>query len=124
MHNLVTRANNASATVTSALMTLLVFIALSSFIIPTTLDPASLKVSNLNVQFARSGYDRSRGAREHVFSTFDVVTGALPSFLMEPRVFLWTVVLPDVLPSVYGLPAFQISNHCFTGTQSKSSYTS
>ncbi|KAK4699030.1 THO complex subunit 7, partial [Phenoliferia sp. Uapishka_3] len=105
MHNLVTRANNASTTVTSALMTLLVFIALSSFIIPTTLDSASLKVSNLNVQFARLGYDRSRGVREHVFSTFDVVAGALPSLLMEPRVPLWPVVLPDVLPSTHGLPA-------------------
>ena len=43
-----------SATATTVLLTLLALISLTSFIIPTTLDPASLKVSNLNVYASRS----------------------------------------------------------------------
>ncbi|KAL8283984.1 hypothetical protein RQP46_005097 [Phenoliferia psychrophenolica] len=79
MHNLISRANNASATATTVLLTLLALISLTSFIIPTNIDPASLKVSNLNVKLARSAYDR-RGAKEHVFSNFDLTADLSPLF--------------------------------------------
>ncbi|KAM0748009.1 signal peptidase 22 kDa subunit [Meredithblackwellia eburnea MCA 4105] len=80
MYSLAQRANNVSASVTSALMALLALIAFTSFLIPTNIDPASLKVSNLNVVLGRSNHERYPKAREFAFAQFDLVADLTPLF--------------------------------------------
>lgn len=70
-----TLSSRRRALATTVLISLLALISLTTFIIPANLDPASLKLSSLNVVLGRSNYERHAKAREFAFIKYDLVAG-------------------------------------------------
>jgi len=70
MHTITQRLNGVSALATTVLLCLLAAVSVTTFIIPTKIEPASINVSNLNVVMGRAPYDRKE--QEFVFAKFDI----------------------------------------------------
>lgn len=68
------------ALATTVLLSLLSAIALSSFVIPSRLPPASLALSHLNVVLGRPHHDRFARDREYAFVKFDLDADLAPLF--------------------------------------------
>ncbi|TNY24079.1 signal peptidase 22kDa subunit [Rhodotorula diobovata] len=80
MHSTLQRLSNVSALATTVLLSLLSAIALSSFVIPSRLPPASLALSHLNVVLGRPHHDRFARDREYAFVKFDLDADLAPLF--------------------------------------------
>ncbi|KWU41055.1 signal peptidase 22 kDa subunit, partial [Rhodotorula sp. JG-1b] len=72
MHSTWQRLSNVSALATTVLLALLAAVAASSYVIPATLSPATLKVPHLNVVLGRPQYERRAKEREYAFVKFDL----------------------------------------------------
>ncbi|CAD6578894.1 MAG: hypothetical protein CYPHOPRED_000700 [Cyphobasidiales sp. Tagirdzhanova-0007] len=76
MHSVLSRLNAVSALATSVLVTLLAFVAVSTLVIPAKLEPASLKMNNLNVVLGKSPGNRKE--QEFAFARFDLKADVTP----------------------------------------------
>ena len=65
------------------IITLLSLVSLTTFIIPASLEPGSLKIDHLNVLLGRSNYERHAKAREFAFVKYDIVAGEHSSAAAE-----------------------------------------
>jgi len=61
-------------------MCLLVALSVTTFVIPSNIEPASVKVNQLNVVLGRSPTDRDRREREFAFARFDIKADLQPLF--------------------------------------------
>ncbi|GAA5888868.1 hypothetical protein JCM5296_005021 [Sporobolomyces johnsonii] len=92
MHSSLQRLSNASALATTVLLTLLALVSTTTFLLPATLDPASLKIGQLNVVMGRSQYDRRAREREFAFLKFDLMADLTPLFNWNTKqVFVYLV---------------------------------
>ncbi|GAA5839227.1 hypothetical protein JCM9279_002634 [Rhodotorula babjevae] len=92
MHSTLQRLSNISALATTVLLSLLVAIAASSFVIPTPLDPSSLHISHLNVVLGRPNYQPRAHDREYAFVKFGLDADLRPLFHWNTKqVFVYLV---------------------------------
>ncbi|GAA6053776.1 hypothetical protein JCM3770_005111 [Rhodotorula araucariae] len=80
MHSTLQRLSNLSALATTVLLSLLAAVAATTFLLPATLEPANLALSNLNVVLGRPQYDRFAKDREYAFVKFDLQADLSPLF--------------------------------------------
>lgn len=80
MHSLPARANQLSSLATTVLSTVLLLVALTTFLLPSQLPPASLRLAGLRVYRARSRHYGESRAVEYAAATFDLTADLQPLF--------------------------------------------
>ncbi|GAA6018371.1 hypothetical protein JCM10207_000823 [Rhodosporidiobolus poonsookiae] len=96
MHSTLQRISNTFALATTVLLTLILAISTTTFLLPADLasNPASLRINHLNVVMGRSNnyYARDRKEREFAFAKFDLRADLTPLFNWNTKqVFVYLV---------------------------------